>query len=110
MGCPIVYIWAAHTCTGSPYAYGLPVRVWAAHMCTGSPYAYRPKLLLRPYAYRYVGPYKYSYSYDVARGSAYQNSCQLNPYIMKDEIMRKIILINIHNLWKRNVYKTYFLP
>ena len=23
--------------------------------------------------------------------------------------MRKIILINIHNLWKRNVYKTYFL-
>ena len=26
----------------------------------------------------------------------YQNSCQLNPYIMKDEIMRKIILINIH--------------
>ena len=29
---------------------------------------------------------------------------------VKDEIMRKIILINIHNLWKRNVYKTYFLP
>ena len=41
---------------------------------------------------------------------AYQNSCQLNPYITKDEIMRKIILINIHNLWKRNVYKTYLLP
>ena len=39
---------------------------------------------------------------------SYQNSCQLNPYITKDEIMRKIILINIHNLWERNVYKTYF--
>ena len=44
------------------------------------------------------------------RVSSYQNSCQLNPYITKDEIMRKIILINIHNLWKRNVYKTYFSP
>ena len=44
------------------------------------------------------------------RVNPYQNSCQLNPYITKDEIMRKIILINIHNLWKRNVYKTYFLP
>ena len=41
---------------------------------------------------------------------AYQNSCQLNPYITKDEIMSKIILINIHNLWKHNVYKTHFLP
>ena len=40
----------------------------------------------------------------------YQNSCQLNPYITKDKIMRKIILINIHNLWRHNVYKTYFLP
>ena len=70
MGCPIC-IWAAHTRTGSPYAYGLPVRVWAAHTRTGTPYAYGPKLLLRPYAYecpyayRYVEPYKYSYSYDV---------------------------------------------
>ena len=37
-------------------------------------------------------------------------TAQLN--ITKNEIMRKIdvILINIHNLWKRNVYKTYFLP
>ena len=53
---------------GYPYAYGQPIR------------AYGPKLLLRPYAYdcpyayRYVGPYKYSCSYDVARGSGY-NKC-----------------------------------
>ena len=37
MGCPIC-IWAAHTRTGSPYAYGIPVRVWAAHTRTDSPY------------------------------------------------------------------------
>ena len=54
-------------------------------------------------------------SWDLAKKAikdfqSYQNSCQLNPYITKDKIMRKIILINIHNLWKRNVYKTYFLP
>ena len=45
-----------------------------------------------------------------AEVTTYQNSCQLDPYITKDENMRKIILINIHNLWKRNVYKTYILP
>ena len=30
-------IWATHTRTGIPYAYGLPVRVWAAHMHMGQP-------------------------------------------------------------------------
>ena len=37
MGC-LICIWAAHTRTGSKYAYGIPVRVWAAHTRTGSPY------------------------------------------------------------------------
>ena len=37
-GLPVrVYVWAAHTRTGIPYAYGLPVRVWAAHMHMGQP-------------------------------------------------------------------------
>ena len=60
-----IHVWAV------PYAYGQPIHVLAAHMCMGYPYAYGPKLLLRPYvyecpyAYQYVGPYKYSYSYDI---------------------------------------------
>ena len=43
--------------------------------------------------------------------TSYQNSCQLNPYITKDKIMCKIslILINIHNPWKHNIYKMYFI-
>ena len=75
---------AIHMHMGNPYAYGQPVRLLAAYMCMGhlyayglpicvqvGPYAYGPKLLLRPYAYecpyayRYVGPCTYSYSYDV---------------------------------------------
>ena len=32
-----VRVWAAHTRTGSPYAYELPVRVWAAHVHMGQP-------------------------------------------------------------------------
>ena len=79
MGCPIctICIWAAHTRTGSPYAYGIPVRVWAAHTRTGSPYTrmHGPKLLLPPYAYMsahmrigildHSSIARYSYSYDV---------------------------------------------
>ena len=75
MGCPIC-IWAAHTRT----AYGLPIRVWAAHTRTGNPYArmgqnscFAHMRMSAHMRIRYVGPYKYSYSYDVARGSGYNN-------------------------------------
>ena len=63
-GLPHMHIWAAHTRTGSPYAYGIPVRVWAAHTRTGSPYTrmgqnscFAHMRMECPYAYRYFGPY-----------------------------------------------------
>ena len=30
-------VWAAQMCTGSRYAYGLPIHVWAVCMCMGRP-------------------------------------------------------------------------
>ena len=64
MGCPIC-IWAADMRT-SPYAYGLPIRVRVAHIRVWAKTLASPICVYEcPYAYRYVGPYKYSYSYDV---------------------------------------------